>query len=109
MQDRTRRRIVCLTEEDTVMDIRDARTGGPGTLTARRPTAGRTKLLPQKVAILGLAALAACTSAESQMETGAATLPRPQVVIVDTFAASANEVTLDEGLSTEVEEAIKAR
>jgi hypothetical protein len=41
---------------------------------------------------VGLAVLAACTSAESQMETGAAMLPPPQVVIVDTFAASANEV-----------------
>ena len=35
-------------------------------------------------------------------------LPRPQVVVVDTFAASPGEVTLDQGLSTEVEEAIKA-
>jgi hypothetical protein len=91
------------------MDIRDAITGSPGTLTARRPTAGRTKLLPKTVALVGLAVLAACTSTESQMETGAATLPRPQVVIVDTFATSPDEVTLDEGLSTEVEEAIKAR
>jgi hypothetical protein len=90
------------------MDIRDAITGGPGTSTARRPTAGRAKLLPKTAAFMVLAVLAACTSTESQMETGAATLPRPQVVIVDTFAASADEVTLDEGLSTEVVEAIKA-
>jgi hypothetical protein len=90
------------------MDIRDAITGSPGTLTARRPTAGRAKVLPKTVALVGLAVLAACTSTESQMETGAATLPRPQVVIVDTFATSANEVTLDEGLSAEVVEAIKA-
>ena len=90
------------------MDIRDAITDSPCTLTMRRPTAGRAKVLPKTVALVGLAVLGACTSAESQMETGAAMLPRPQVVIVDTFAASANEVTLDEGLSTEVEEAIKA-
>jgi Domain of unknown function (DUF4410) len=90
------------------MEIRDAITGGPGTLTARRPTAGRAKVLPKMAAVLGLVVLAACTSTQSQMETGSATLPRPQVVIVDTFATSANEVTLDEGLSTEVEEAIKA-
>ena len=57
---------------------------------------------------MGLAVLAACTSAESQVETGAATLPQPQVVIVDSFAASADEVTMDEGLSAEVVEAIKA-
>ena len=33
----------------------------------------------------------------------------PQVVIVDTFAAAPDEVKLDEGLSTEVEQAVKAR
>ena len=65
-------------------------------------------MLPKTAAILGLAVLAACTSTQSQVETGSATLPRPQVVIVDTFAASPDEVTLDQGLSTEVEEAIKA-
>ena len=70
------------------MDIRDAITGGPGTLTARRPTGlGRAKLVPQTEAFLGLAVLAACTSAQSLMETGAAMLPRPQV-IVDTLATS---------------------
>jgi hypothetical protein len=42
------------------------------------------------------------------METGSATLARPQVVIVDTFATSPGEVSLDQGLSTEVEEEIKA-
>jgi len=35
-------------------------------------------------------------------------LPKPQVVIVDTFAASPDEVQLDEGLSTEIEHAIRA-
>ena len=90
------------------MDIRDAITDRPGTLTARRPTAGRAKVLPKTAAIVGLAVLAACTSTQSQVETGAAMLPPPQVVIVDTFATSPDEVTLDEGLSTEVEEAIKA-
>jgi hypothetical protein len=90
------------------MDIRDAITGGPGTLTARRPTAGRAKVLPKMAALMGLVALAACTSTQSQMETADQMLPRPQVVIVDSFAASPDEVTLDEGLSTEVEEAIKA-
>jgi hypothetical protein len=42
------------------------------------------------------------------MDTTEQMLARPQVVLVDSFAASANEVTLDQGLSTEVEEAIKA-
>ena len=83
------------------MDIRDVTPGGRRRLNLRR-------LLQRTAAFVGLAVLAACTSTESQMETGAATLPHPQVVIVDTFATSANEVTLDQGLSTEVEEAIKA-
>jgi hypothetical protein len=78
-----------------------------------RRLAGRGPLvvrgfLPKAVAGMGLVVLAACTSAQSQMETGSATLARPQVVIVDTFATSPDEVSLDQGLSTEVEEAIKA-
>jgi hypothetical protein len=36
-------------------------------------------------------------------------MPRPQVVVVDTFAVAPDEVQLDEGLSTEVEQAIKER
>ena len=91
------------------MDIRDAITGGPGTLTARRPTAGRAKVLPKTAALVGLAVLAACTSTQSQVEPDAAMLPRPQIVVVDTFAASPDEVKLDEGLTTEIEQAIKER
>jgi hypothetical protein len=83
------------------MDIRDVTRGGRRRLNLRRQ-------LPKTAAFMGLAILAACTSAESQMETASRTLPRPQVVIVDTFATSPDEVTLDQGLSTEVEEAIKA-
>jgi len=66
------------------------------------------RLMPRFAALAGLAVLAACTSAQSQIETGGEKLPRPQVVIVETFAASADEVQLDEGLSTEIEQAIKA-
>jgi Domain of unknown function (DUF4410) len=83
------------------MDIRDVTRGGRRRLNLRRQ-------LPKTAAFMGLAILAACTSAESQMETASRTLPRPQVVIVDTFATSPDEVTLDQGLSTDVEEAIKA-
>jgi hypothetical protein len=36
-------------------------------------------------------------------------LPRPQVVVVDTFAVSPDEVKLDEGLSTEIEQALRER
>jgi Domain of unknown function (DUF4410) len=90
------------------MSIRDAIPGDTRASTVMWARAGRAKVLPQSAAILGLAVLAACTSTQNQVETGSATLPRPQVVIVDTLAASPDEVTLDEGLSTEVEEAIKA-
>jgi hypothetical protein len=65
--------------------------------------------MPKAAALAGLALLAACTSTQSQVETGSAMLPRPQVVIVDTFAASPDEVQLDEGLSTEIEQAMKAQ
>jgi hypothetical protein len=56
-----------------------------------------------------MAILAACTSTESQVESDAAMLPRPQIVVVDTFAASPDEVKLDEGLTTEIEQAVKER
>jgi hypothetical protein len=66
------------------------------------------RFMPTVAAIAGVALLAACTSTQSELETGGATLPQPQVVIVDTFSASSEEVQLDEGLSTEVEQAIEA-
>ena len=66
-----------------------------------------TKLVARTTALAGLALLAACTSTEGQMETAGEMLPAPQVVIVDTFAASPEEVKLDEGLSTEVEQAMR--
>jgi hypothetical protein len=69
---------------------------------------GAARLLPPAVALAGLVALAACTSTQSQMDTAGEMMPAPQVVIVDRFAVSADEVTLDEGLSTEIEQAIKA-
>ena len=67
-----------------------------------------TKLILRTAAVTGLALLAACTSSQSQMETAGEMMAPPQVVIVDTFATSPDEVKLDEGLSTEVEEAIGA-
>jgi hypothetical protein len=87
------------------MDTTHAETGNPRRFAGRGALAVR--FLPNVVACVGLAVLAACTSAQSQMETADQMLPRPQVVIVDSFAAAPDEVTLDEGLSTEVEEAIK--
>jgi hypothetical protein len=69
---------------------------------------GIARFMPKAAAVAGLALLAACTSAQSTMETAGEMLPRPLVVIVDTFAASPDEVQLDEGLSTEIEQAMKA-
>ena len=63
----------------------------------------------KRSALAGLAVLAACTSTQDEVETGDAVLPRPQIVVVDTFAASPDEVKLDEGLSTEIEQAVKER
>ena len=81
---------------------------------ARRPEAERAfsivvGFLPRAVVLAGLASVPACTSAQSTMETSGEMLPRPQVVIVDQFAASPDEVQLDEGLSTEIEQAVRAR
>jgi Domain of unknown function (DUF4410) len=74
-----------------------------------RPLAGPARAMTRFVTLAGLAALAACTSAQSTTETAGEMMPRPQVVIVDTFAASPDEVQLDRGLSTEVEQSIRAR
>ena len=68
------------------------------------------RLIPKAAALAGLALLAAgCTSSHSQIETEGAMLPQPSVVVVDRFAVSADEVTLDAGLSAEVEEIIKTK
>jgi Domain of unknown function (DUF4410) len=74
-----------------------------------RPLYGIARFMPKAVALAGLAVLAACTSTQDEVETGGAMLPRPQVVIVERFATSPAEVTLDEGLSTEIEQAMKAQ
>jgi hypothetical protein len=67
----------------------------------------RRRVVFNTAALAGMAAIAACTSSESQIETGGEMLPRPQVVIVDTFAASPDEVKFYEGLSSIVEDALK--
>jgi hypothetical protein len=66
------------------------------------------KLVLKTTAVAGLALLAACTSTQSQTETAGEMLSQPSVVIVETFAVSADEVKLDEGLSTDVEQAIRS-
>ena len=67
-----------------------------------------TKFASATAALAGLALLAACTSTQSQNETAGEMMAPPQVVIVDTFATSPDEVKLDDGLSADVEEALKA-
>jgi hypothetical protein len=94
--------------KETVMDTSTAATGEPRSWGGRRPLSGGARFMPKAVAFAGLALLAACTSTQSEVETGDAMLPRPEVVIVDRFATSPAEVTLDEGLSTEIEQALKA-
>jgi hypothetical protein len=67
----------------------------------------RRRLLSNTAALAGMVVLAACTSSQSQIETAGEMLPRPQVVIVDTFAASPDEVKLYVGLPSIVEDALK--
>jgi hypothetical protein len=91
------------------MDIRGAVTGNPGRLEGGASMFDTARFMSKAAALAGLAILAACTSTESEVETGGAMLPRPQVVIVERFATSPAEVTLDEGLSTEIEQSMKAQ
>jgi Domain of unknown function (DUF4410) len=91
------------------MAIRYAVTGDPSQLEGEALTFGRARFMPKAAAVAGLALLAACTSAQSTMETAGETMPRPDVVIVDTLAESPDEVQLDEGLSAEIEQAIRSR
>jgi hypothetical protein len=90
------------------MDTSHAASGEPGESAGGRLLAGVVGLLPKGVALAGLAVLAACTSAQSQMDTAGQMMPRPQVVVVERFAASPDEVELDEGLSTEIEQSMEA-
>ena len=55
------------------------------------------------------ALLAACTSLQSVNELGGSMLPRPQVVIVQTFAVSPDEVQLDRGFLAHYEETAAAK
>ncbi len=59
-------------------------------------------------ALATLALLAGCTSGSSQVETGDAMLPRPQVVVVRDFAVAPGEVQLDPGLSATIDETLGA-
>jgi hypothetical protein len=69
-----------------------------------RSLLARPGLLPKVGALAGLALLAACTSTQSQMTTGGQMFPRPQLVVVENFAVSPDEVQISEGLSAEVQQ-----
>jgi hypothetical protein len=69
-----------------------------------RPLFARSGLPAKVSALAGLALLAACTSTQSQMTTGGQMFPRPQLVVVENFAVSSDEVQISEGLSAEVQQ-----
>ena len=91
------------------MPTTDAANGDAHDAARRRTLPRAVSLVSRAVALVGLAALAACTSAQGQMETADRMLPRPQVVVVDTFAFAPDQVKLDEGLSTEIAQAVRER
>jgi hypothetical protein len=72
----------------------------------RRPerhlTSVAARSAPGAFALLALILLGGCTSTQSQIQTGGQVLPRPAVVVVDSFAVSLTEVSLSEGLSSQV-------
>ena len=78
------------------MNTRDAVAGNLYAMAGPRSTAGAARSALGATALFGLTSASACTSTESQVETGEM-LPRPAVVVVDTFAISPSEVTLNEG------------
>lgn len=58
--------------------------------------------------VVGLALLAGCTQTSGQIEA-ARGLPQPQVVIVEDFAVSADQLQLDPGLSGTIGELVQAK
>ena len=91
------------------MNSRDPMAGNPYAMGGRPSTAGAVRSVLGAIALLGLTLASACTSTESQVETGGQMLPRPAVVVVDTFAVSPSEVSLNEGLTGEVKSIVSGR
>jgi Domain of unknown function (DUF4410) len=87
------------------MQIDHAGAGDKGPAAERSPSF-RAIRAPGAVALLGLILVGGCTSTQSQIQTGGQMLPRPAVVVVHSFAVSPTEVTLSEGLSSEVQSLI---
>jgi hypothetical protein len=87
--------------------MRDATAGN--TRAGRRSAAGAARAALRAAAILGLVLVTACTSTQSEVETSGQMLPRPAVIVVDTFAISPTEVSLNEGLTGEVKSIVSGR
>ena len=89
------------------MKSRDALAGN--TCPGWRSAVGAARAALGAAALLGLMLASACTSTQSEVETGGQMLPRPAVVVVDTFAISPTEVSLNEGLTGEVKSIVSGR
>ena len=83
------------------MHIQEAQAGKP-CAGAGWGRSGAARSALAAVGLLGLALVSACTSTQSQVTTDGQILPRPAAVVVNAFAVSPAEVTLSEGLSSEV-------
>ena len=83
------------------MHIHQAQAGNP-CAGAGRPRSGAARSALGAMGLFGLVLVSACTSTQSQIQTGGQILPRPAAVVVNAFAVSPAEVTLSEGLSSEV-------
>jgi hypothetical protein len=90
------------------MNTSNTATGNLYLIAGRRSTSGGAKGALGAAALFGLILVSACTSTESQVETSEM-LPRPAVVVVDTFAVSPTEVSLNEGLTGEVKSIVSGR
>ena len=85
------------------MHIDHAGAGSSAPRTERNSTPGAARSVLGALGLLGLISASACTSTQSQVETGGQMLPRPAVIVVHAFAVSPTEVTMSEGLSSEVQ------
>jgi hypothetical protein len=90
------------------MSTHDAVAGNLYAMAGRRSRSALARAALGAIALCGLALASACTSTESQVETSEM-LPRPAVVVVDTFAISPAEVSLNEGLTGEVKSIVSGR
>ncbi|MBA4100290.1 MAG: hypothetical protein C0484_26395 [Rhodospirillum sp.] len=65
----------------------------------------RTSL--QVAAMAGALLLGACTSADTTSSDASRKLPKPDIVIVQPFAVAPDEVKMDQGLSAEIQQAMR--